>query len=123
MTDQDREAVRVRRGYWIRLGRRAKGWTLKELGAALGYEGDVTGNLSKWESGDRPVPSDMFTPVARALGLPPLYLVNPPMTDEERLDAAMREAADLEREDWEAGEARARAAGGEPGDAPRTRSA
>lgn len=118
MTDQERAAVRARRGYWIRLGRKARGWTQKQLGVALGYGENATGNLSKWESGERPVPSDMFTPLARALGLPPRYLISPPLTDQERLDAAIAAASALETEDWDAGEDRYPADDDEPGDEP-----
>lgn len=114
-TREQRDAARRRRGYWVRQARKLRGWTLKELAHTLGYEGDATGNLSKWESGERPIPSDMFGPLAVALGLPSDFLVKPPLTDEERLEEAMRNAADLEREDWEAGVDRYPSDADEPG--------
>ena len=123
MTDEQREATRRRRGHWVRTARRRRELTQKELAASLGYVGNQTGNISKWESGERRISGDMFTPLARALGLPARFLINPPLTDEERLDAAMREAGELEREGWEAGEDPSPADDDEPGDAPRRRSA
>jgi transcriptional regulator with XRE-family HTH domain len=118
MTDEQRDAVRRRRGYWVRLARRNKGLGLKEFGHALGYTGNVTGNLSKWETGDRPIPSDMFEPIARVVGLPPNFLVRPPLTDEERLDAAIRLAAEQELQDWAEGVDRSQEADDEPDAGP-----
>lgn len=89
----------------------------------LGYEASATGNISKWEAGERPVPSDMFTPLARALGLPAEFLISPPPTDEERLAAAIESAAALEREDWDVGADRFPGAGAAPDGAPGRRSA
>jgi len=123
MTEGDRDAVRRRRGYWIRQARELRGWGQKELAAALGYESNVTGNISKWEKGTRPVPSDMFTPLARALGLPADFLVDPPETDEERLDAAIRRAGEMEQRDWASGADRFPAAGDGPGGEPGRRTA
>jgi transcriptional regulator with XRE-family HTH domain len=97
----ERAEARRRRGYWVRLARKRRGWGQKELAHALGYNDGQTGNLSKWESGERPIPSDLFEPLARALGLPSDFLVRPPMTDEERLDLAIQSASDAERRDWE----------------------
>lgn len=110
MTEEQRDAVRRRRGYWVRLARRSKGLGLKEFGHRLGYTGNVTGNLSKWETGDRPIPSDMFEPIARVVGLPPNFLVRPPLTDEERLAEAMRLASEQELADWAEGVDRSLAA-------------
>lgn len=119
----DRMAARRRRGYWIRLARRRKGWGQKRLAHALGYTDGQAGNLSKWESGERPIPSDLFEPLARALGLPPKFLVSPPMTDEERLDEAIQSASDAERQDLEPGEERGPAADDGPDASPGRRSA
>lgn len=97
----EREAARRRRGYWVRLARKRRGWGQKELAHALGYTDGQSGNLSKWESGERPIPSDLFESIALVLGLPSDFLVRPPKTDEERLDEAIQSAADAERRDWE----------------------
>lgn len=98
----EKAATRRRRGYWVRIARKRKGWGQKELAHALGYNEGQSGNLSKWESGERPIPSDLFQPLAIALGLPADFLVNPPQTDEERLDEAIQSGIDAEQRDWEA---------------------
>jgi transcriptional regulator with XRE-family HTH domain len=101
MADSERDAVRRRRGYWISLARRRKGMTLDALAAHVGY-GEASGSvISRWESGDRAVPSDRFGRLANVLDLPADYLVNPPLTDSERLDELARVAVAEEREDWE----------------------
>lgn len=114
----EKAATRRRRGYWVRIARERKGWTQKELAHALGYNGSQTGNLSKWESGERPIPSDLFAPLAQALDLPADFLVNPPLTDEDRLDAAIQSGIAAEQRDWEGEPDLAPKADDEPGDVP-----
>lgn len=96
-TEEEIQAVRKRRGFWIQRARKRKGYTLEALAAAMGYR-SISG-VSRWESGGRAVPGDKFEPLARYLSLPPGFLVNPPLTDDERLDEAVRAAEELERED------------------------
>lgn len=122
MTKEDEQLVHRRRGWWIRVARERHGMTLATLAEMLGYV-DGQGTVSLWEKGLRPVPSSKFTAIANLLGLPDRYLVRPPVTDEERLDAAVRAAGDAEREDWEAGEGRPRVAEAEPSGEPGRRSA
>jgi transcriptional regulator with XRE-family HTH domain len=122
-TPDEQLAVRIRRGYWIRRARERKGFTLTYVASMLGYKDKSISTLSRWESGDRQVPGDKFEPLARLLDLPAGFLVSPPLTDDERLDAAVRAASALEREDWEKEQATHRAAGGEPDAEPDTRSA
>lgn len=116
-------AMRKRRGYWIQRARKRKQLTQQGVGSLLGYPGKSESIVSRWEAGDRPVPSDKLQALAVLLDLPADYLVNPPLTDDERLDAAVRAASELEREDWEAGEGSDPEADDEPDDGPRTRSA
>lgn len=66
--------------------------TLDHLAELLGYEKGGGSVVSRWESGERPVPSDRFPDIARALTLPPDFLVNPPKTDRERLAELAQEA-------------------------------
>jgi hypothetical protein len=65
----------------------------------------------------------MFEALARALGLPASFLVKPPMTDEERLDAAIQSASDAEQQDWDSGQDRGPGADDGLGDEPDRRSA
>lgn len=69
---------------------------IETLAATLGYK-DGKGTVSLWESGGRPVPSGKFPMLQELLQLPDRYLVKPPETDEERLDAAIQSASDAER--------------------------
>lgn len=91
--------TRRRRGYWIKRARDRKGLTLGAVCELLGYSPKSISTISRWEDGQRPVPSDKMEPLARLLGLPPDYLVRPPLTDDERLDQAVRDAEALEQQD------------------------
>jgi transcriptional regulator with XRE-family HTH domain len=75
--------------------------TLDTFGERVGYGPKSGSVVSRWESGDRPVPSDRFTRIAAAIDLPAEYLVNPPLTDLERLEELARAAIALEQLDWE----------------------
>ena len=123
MADSERQAVRRRRGYWIALARKRKQLTGDALAELVGYAKGSGSVVSRWESGDRPVPSDRFERIAEVLDLPAAWLVKPPLTDSERLEQVVSEGAALERRDWEREEAERRAAADEPGDTPDTRSA
>jgi transcriptional regulator with XRE-family HTH domain len=85
MTKAAELLVHRRRGWWIRVARERRGITLAALAEAMGYT-EGQGTVSLWERGLRPVPSGKFPAIARELGLAPRFLVNPPATDEERLD-------------------------------------
>jgi transcriptional regulator with XRE-family HTH domain len=119
-TDESR--THRRRGWWIRVARDRKGIKIEDLAKSLGYK-DGKGTVSLWESGARPVPSGKFPVLQELLELPDRYLVKPPETDEERLGAAIRIAADAERRDWESEEGRGPEDDGGPGASPGTRSA
>ena len=122
-TPEELAAQRRRRGYWIRRARERKEMKLDTVAKALGYAEGSTSTISLWESGKRPVPSDKLESLAALLDLPARFLVKPPMTDSERLDAAVAEASALESEDWDSGVAQDPEDGGEPGGERRRRSA
>lgn len=122
MTKEDEDLVHRRRGWWIRVAREQRGLTLAAFAEALGYA-DGQGTVSLWEKGLRPVPSSKFPAIADLLNLPDRFLVRPPSTDEERLEAAVRAAEELEREDWAAGQDRGRGGVDAPGAEPGRRSA
>lgn len=113
-TKEEQMAARRRRGYWIERARIRRGMTLDAVAVALGYSEKSTSTVSRWEDGQRPIPSDKLEVLARVLGLPPSWLVTPPETDDERLDRAVRDAEELERQDAE----RAQAPGRSTDDAP-----
>jgi transcriptional regulator with XRE-family HTH domain len=102
-TVEEIEAERRRRGYWIKRARERRVLTLDALAADLGYAAKSGSTISLWEAGLRPVPSDKFSRLADLLELPVAWLVKPPLTDEERLEAAIRRGSDEEKRDWEAG--------------------
>lgn len=97
--DSDESRVHRRRGWWIRVARERKRMKVETLAELAGYK-DGKGTISLWESGGRPVPSGKFPKLQEVLDLPDRYLVNPPETDEERLDAAIRYASEAELRDW-----------------------
>ncbi len=108
-TREEQLAVRKRRGYWVQRARKRKGLTQQALAQLMGYTTDRPESVvSRWEKGERPIPSDKLEPLARHLSLPSNYLISPPLTDDERLDRAVREGSALERSDWDAAEERAR---------------
>ena len=120
---EELQAERRRRGYWIRRARERKGMTLDGLAELMGYAAKSGSTVSLWETGQRPVPSDRMGPLAAVLQLPAHWLVNPPPTDDERLEAAVRDATELERLDSEREADRDRRAAGGPDAELRRRSA
>lgn len=123
MAGTDRNLSRLRRGRWIKVARERVGLTTDQLAARLGYRGQKAGGIiSRWEKGERAVPSDKFAGLVEHIGIPPEWLSAPPMTDLERLeewlDAAQRDVADLERQDWPSGREPGPAVDDEPGDEP-----
>jgi transcriptional regulator with XRE-family HTH domain len=103
-TTEEQLALRRRRGYWVKRARERKGYTLKQVAHHLGYSENSISSPSLWERGQRAIPSDQMGRLASFLSLPGTFLVHPPLTDDERLEAAVRESAALERQDWEQGE-------------------
>lgn len=122
-TREEQLRVRRRRGYWIHRARDRQGMTLQALAELLGYSGKSISTISRWETGDRQVPSDKLALLAHHLSLPESWLVNPPETDDERLDRAVREAEELERQDAERAQAPAQRALPAQVPAPRRRTA
>lgn len=112
----------------MRIARERLGLSTDQVAKAVGYTGQKPGSIvTRWEKGERAVPSDRFELLARVLDMPPEWLTTPPVSDVERLETRLddlaRAAGVLEREDWKAAEERAPAAGDEPDDAPRRQTA
>lgn len=126
VAESDRDITRRRRGWWVRVARERKDMKTDTLAKALGYKGTKAGTIvSRWESGERPIPSDHFPALSVLLDLPRDWLATPPETDRDRLERRIselaRDAAALERADFEAGEDGGPGDAGEPPDEPRTR--
>jgi hypothetical protein len=61
-----------------------------------------------------------LTRLAKRYGVPVSMFTNPPVTDDERLDSAIADAAALEREDWDRAQEPRQPGEGARGDGPRT---
>lgn len=119
MTQEEDQEAR-RRGYWLRRARQRAGVTLSDAALTAGLSSTSGSTVSLWESGQRSIKVIQLTRLAKRYGVPVTMFTDPPITDDERLDAAVADAAALEREDWEAAqEPRPRGAGGR-GAGPRT---
>jgi transcriptional regulator with XRE-family HTH domain len=53
-----------------------------------------------WEHGKRPIKVSVLRRLARFYDVPDALFIDPPMTDEERLEVALADAVALEQEDW-----------------------
>lgn len=101
-TEEELAATRRRRGYWLRLARRGK----SQAGVAefLGLSPKSASTVSDWERGEGDPSLRQLEKLAAYYRVPIAVFINPPKTDDERLDDLARGAAWLEREDWEAGD-------------------
>jgi transcriptional regulator with XRE-family HTH domain len=124
-TDPDLE--RRRRGFWLRIARERANLSQQAAAKELGLSAESKSTLSAWESGAREPKASMLAKMARLYGVPMAMFADPDPTAHElidrRLDELAREAARLERQDWEKAQAEHRAAEDGPADAPDTRSA
>lgn len=99
------EELQARRlGYWLRRVRERRGESLKSAAIAAGLAASSGSTVSMWEHGRREISVQQLRRLARFYAVPVRLFTDPPMTDEERLDGALADAAALERGDW-AGEA------------------
>jgi len=72
MEEQQGSELMRQVGARIRDARKAKGMTLKELGALVGY---AQNSLSRWEAGGQPLTVDQLTRLSSALGRPLQYFL------------------------------------------------
>lgn len=124
-TEEEKLALRKRRGYWVDRAPRLRKpvMNLDEIATRLGYSAASASTVSKWIDGKRPIPSDLLVPLAQLLGLPDRFLMRPPLTDEERLRRAIASAEAGEQMDWDEGEEGGPAAGAAPPGGPHRLSA
>lgn len=114
---------RRRRGFWLWMARERKRATLADAARAAGMELGSASTISLYEAGQREVPLPRLKRLASFYGLPLSVFTDPQPTAMERLEQLERAAADLEREDWEAGERGPQPIEGDTGGEPRRRSA
>jgi len=122
MTDDEATAAR-RRGYWLRLARERADLTLAAAAEAAGLRSGSGSTVSLWEGGQRAIKVTHLIRLARRYRVPVSVFMTPEMTDEERLDEAIRSASAAERVDWDAEAEDSPRAEDELGDELRTRSA
>jgi transcriptional regulator with XRE-family HTH domain len=111
-SEEDQHARRL--GYWLRRVRERRGVSLKSAAVAAGLAASSGSTVSKWEHGERPISVRELRRLARFYDVPEALFIDPPTTDEERLEAALADAAALERADW----AREQGQGPEADDVP-----
>ena len=120
-TEEELATRRRRRAWWLRVARR--GMNQSGVAKALGLSENSGSTIGDWEREISEPSVRQLELLAALYGVPVTLFVDPPMTDDERLDEIVRLAGAAEREDWAAGERGDRAAGGEPDGGLRTRSA
>jgi transcriptional regulator with XRE-family HTH domain len=95
--EEDLEAVR--RGYWLRRARIAAGITQGDAAITAGLGPNSSSTVSLWEQGKRDIRMQPMMRLAKRYGVPVSLFTDPPMTDDERLAAAVADAARLALED------------------------
>ncbi len=123
MTEEEASRERRRRGYWLRLARLRADLNQNEVARQLGLSERSGTTVLAWEQGRRDPRSTILRQLARIYDVPPGLFIDPPETDQERLEALASGAIALERADWEREEEARRGAEDEPGAQPGTRSA
>lgn len=105
MTDQEIEAEKRRRGYWLRLARMHAGpdgteMNQAEVAKALNLSERSGSTISNWERGKGGGPTAVqLLALARLYRVEPAWFLDPPTTDEERLLDLGGGAAQLGLED------------------------
>lgn len=120
-TDEQLEARRRRRAWWLRVAR--GGMNQTGVAKAIGLSEKSASTVGDWERLVSDPSLRQLEQLAALYGVPVSLFVNPPKTDEERLAEIVQLAEAEEREDWEQGGQLDRGDEGEQGAAPRRRSA
>jgi transcriptional regulator with XRE-family HTH domain len=112
MTEDELQAERRRRGYWLRLARTQAGpggTTLNQsvVAKAIGLSENSGSAISDMEKGNRDPSATELTRLARLYGVPISWFSEPRPTDAEELERAKElalAAIEAEAEDWDAGD-------------------
>jgi transcriptional regulator with XRE-family HTH domain len=97
MTAEEEQRERRRRGYWLRLARLRANLNQNEVARRLGLSERSGTTVLAWEQGRRDPRATVLHRLARLYGVPPELLIDPPPTDEERLDEIVQLARGSER--------------------------
>lgn len=108
----DDELYAKRLGFWLRMARERAGKSQAGAAEFLGLSKKSKSTISDYENGVTVPPLQFLRRLADWYGVPLEVFTNPEPTIEERLDAIVHAAAELEREDW----AREQATRQAPGD-------
>jgi transcriptional regulator with XRE-family HTH domain len=120
-TEDEIRVLEKRRAWWLRVARRGMNQT--GVAKALGLSEKSGSTIGDWERGVSQPSLRQLAQLAAIYGVPLETLVNPPMTDEERLDEIVRLAGDAERAGWGEEAAQGQGDGDAPAAARRRRSA
>lgn len=123
MTEEENQRERRRRGYWLRLARLQADLNQNEVARRLGMSDRSGTTVLAWEQGRRDPRATVLRQLAAIYAVPSSLFIDPPKTDEERLDEIVQLAGAAERADAEAGRDRSRGADDEPGALPGRRTA
>jgi transcriptional regulator with XRE-family HTH domain len=103
-----------RQGWWLRMARERAGKSQAGAAEVAGLSKNSKSSISDYENGVTAVPQPVLRRLARWYGVPVRMFTEPQLTAEEILDGAVRDAAELERADWESGEGNSPKADVEP---------
>lgn len=131
MTEDELQAERRRRGYWLRLARTqagpgGRGLNQSVVAKAIGLSENSGSAISDMEKGNRDPSATELTQLARLYGVPISWFSEPRPTDAEELERAKElalAALEAEAEDWEAGEPPGPPGADDRDDQPRRRTA
>ncbi len=113
-TDDEIALLERRRAWWLRVARR--GMNQSGVAMSLGLSAKSGSTIGVWERGASQPSLRQLAQLAALYEVPLDLFVNPPMTDDERLDEIVQRAGAAERADWDRELGRGREAGDEPGD-------
>lgn len=120
-TEEELELRRRRRAWWLRVAR--AGMNQTGVATSIGLSEKSGSTIGDWERGVSEPSLRQLEQLAALYGVPVTLFVNPPRTDEERLDEIVQLAAAEERSDYVTEGERGRPAADAPAAEPRRRSA
>lgn len=120
-TEEELALRKRRRAWWLRVARR--GMSQNGVAKALGMSEKSGSTVGDWERGVGEPSIRQMELLAGLYGVPITLFIDPPMTDDERLDEIVQIAGALEQSDWDQAETPAPEDDGAPTDGPRTQTA
>lgn len=120
-TEEELAQRKRRRAWWLRVARR--GLSQNGVAEALGLSKKSGSTVGDWERGVGEPSIRQMELLAGLYGVPLDLFINPPLTDDERLDEIVRIAGAIEQSDWDRAAAPDPEDGDGPADAPGRRTA